>query len=507
MIWGLIFFENLSGEMANLCKPICLEELPSHLIVDILSNGGLNHIDLINMELTCRAFGSNPGQGEEGPLSSSKFRSLMDSVASQLCRTLLVYSRMSPSTQQALLSRCDGNWKRMLGFLRDVEIDSDTAHRGSTKIKTVAGRYHTLLAKDSSTYSCGSNISGVLGHGSETTQCVAFTRISFTEPAHVVNMSASHNHAAFVTLSGEVYTCGGNTGNCCGLGEVNRPLFRPMLVQALQGIPCKQVATGHNFTMFLSREGHVYTSGSNCNGQLGHGDNVDRSTPTRVEFYKDAGIEVVQISAGPAYSLNLASDGTVYSFGSGTNLCLGHGEQRNGNQPRAISKLQNGGIHIVNVSAADEHAAALDSNGYVYTWGKGYCGALGHGDEIDKSTPELVSSLKSHLSVQVYTSKRKTFVLVEDGSVYGFGWTGFGSLGFPELGPSDKVMKARQLNSLKGHKISHISAGMYHTVVITRKGQLFGFGDNERAQLGYDTLRACLEPTELCISETALMIV
>ena len=37
----------------------------------------------------------------------------------------------------------------------------------------------------------------------------------------------------------------------------------------------------------------------------------------------------------------------------------------------------------------------------VYTWGKGYCGALGHGDEIDKTTPEILSSLKSHLAVQV----------------------------------------------------------------------------------------------------------
>lgn len=37
----------------------------------------------------------------------------------------------------------------------------------------------------------------------------------------------------------------------------------------------------------------------------------------------------------------------------------------------------------------------------VYTWGKGYCGALGHGDEIEKTTPEILSSLKNHLAVQV----------------------------------------------------------------------------------------------------------
>lgn len=40
----------------------------------------------------------------------------------------------------------------------------------------------------------------------------------------------------------------------------------------------------------------------------------------------------------------------------------------------------------------------------VYTWGKGYCGALGHGDEIDKTTPELLIGLKNDLAVQVKRS-------------------------------------------------------------------------------------------------------
>lgn len=67
-----------------------------------------------------------------------------------------------------------------------------------------SGRYHTLLIKDSTVYSCGSSLCGVLGHGPETTQCVAFTPIKFPYPAHVTHVSASHNHAAFVTQLGEV---------------------------------------------------------------------------------------------------------------------------------------------------------------------------------------------------------------------------------------------------------------------------------------------------------------
>lgn len=106
--------------------------------------------------------------------------------------------------------------------------------------------------------------------------------------------------------------------------------------------------------------------------------------------------------------------------------------------------------------------------------------------------------------LQVCARKRKTFVLIEHGYVFGFGWMGFGSLGFPDRGASDKVMRPRILDSLRAHRIAQISTGLYHTVVVTREGQMFGFGDNERAQLGHDMLRGCLEPTEIFLQSTAV---
>lgn len=88
---------------------------------------------------------------------------------------------------------------------------------------------------------------------------------------------------------------------------------------------------------------------------------------------------------------------------------------------------------------------------------------------------------------------------MDTGSVYAFGWMAFGSLGFTDRGASDKVTRPRILDSLRGHYISQICTGLYHTVVITSRGQIFGFGDNERAQLGLDSLRGCLEPTQVFV--------
>ncbi|OAY28672.1 hypothetical protein MANES_15G085700v8 [Manihot esculenta] len=354
---------------------------------------------------------------------------------------------MARNAQKELFDRCGGNWKRAWRFLQAVEESSGMVETSAGNMQITTGRYHTLLISNSSVYSCGFGLCGVLGHGPETTQCVAFTRISFPSLAHVVQVSASHNHAAFILESGKVFTCGDNSSFCCGHPDTSRPIFRPRLIEALKGVPCKQVAAGLNFTVFLSRQGHVYSCGTNIHGQLGHGDMVDRPTPKIIELLEGVG-SVVQIAAGPSYVLAVTDNGAVYSFGYGSNFCLGHGEQHNEFLPCAIQTFRRKGIHIVRVSAGDEHAVALDSSGFVYTWGKGYCGALGHGGEIDKTLPELLNSLKSHIAVQ-------------------------------------------------------ISTGLYHTVAVTSQGRIFGFGDNETAQLGHDTLRGCLEPTEIFVPELA----
>lgn len=125
-----------------------------------------------------------------------------------------------------------------------------------------------------------------------------------------------------------------------------------------------QVSAGLNFTVFLTRQGHVYTCGSNSHGQLGHSDTQDRPSPKKIEVLGSIG-RIVQVAAGPNYILSVTEGGSVYSFGSGSNFCLGHGEQHDELLPRCIQKFRRNGIHVVHVSAGDEHAAALDSNGFV----------------------------------------------------------------------------------------------------------------------------------------------
>jgi hypothetical protein len=183
--------------MADLYLPVTIEDLPSHLILEILTSGRLSTVDFVCLELTSRTFGGSHG------LYPRKIRCLVDFAAYQLCMSNSLYGRMSSNTQKELFDRGDGNWKRILKFLQSVEQSSDMVETSIGNMQITTGRYHTLLISGSAVYSCGSSLCGVLGQGPETTQRVAFSRIDFPSLARVTQVSASHNHTAFVLQSGE----------------------------------------------------------------------------------------------------------------------------------------------------------------------------------------------------------------------------------------------------------------------------------------------------------------
>lgn len=115
--------------MGDRYRPISIEELPSHLILEIICSGRLSAMDLVCLELTSKTFGAN-----HSLLYPFKFKSLIDFAAFQLCASHAIYSRMSLNSQKELFDRCVGNWKRVLRFLQSVEQSSDMIQTSSGNV-------------------------------------------------------------------------------------------------------------------------------------------------------------------------------------------------------------------------------------------------------------------------------------------------------------------------------------------------------------------------------------
>ena len=111
---------------------------------------------------------------------------------------------------------------------------------------------------------------------------------------------------------------------------------------------------------------------------MGHGDEQHQLLPKKIEAF--AGQFVVVVSAGFFHNIAITADGAVWSWGDGGYAQLGHGVRQRQLLPKKIEAFA--GRRVVAVSAGREHSLALTADGAVFTWGRGECGCLGHGEDL-----------------------------------------------------------------------------------------------------------------------------
>src|SRR3990167_7910745 len=93
-------------------------------------------------------------------------------------------------------------------------------------------------------------------------------------------MAGGSHWSMFVDEEGNVWVCGVNHKGELGLGYITQ-INSPQKINNVSGIVA--VAGGHTFfSIFLDKQGNVFTCGCNGYGQLGLGDKNDRHTPQKV---------------------------------------------------------------------------------------------------------------------------------------------------------------------------------------------------------------------------------
>ncbi|KAF9873308.1 hypothetical protein CkaCkLH20_09121 [Colletotrichum karsti] len=205
----------------------------------------------------------------------------------------------------------------------------------------------------------------------------------------------------------------------------------------------------------------------------------------------------------------------IYVFGEGSSGELGLGainkpkKVTDVKRPRLNHNLTAKDVGVVQIACGGMHAACLTKDNKILTWGVNDQGALGRDtawdgglrdvdDEEDKDDDDEDSGLNPRESTptavdaehfapeakftQVVASDSATFVLTEDGRVYGWGTfrSSDGILGFTE---KIKIqMTPMFLPSLKN--ITALAAGSNHILALDNKGLVQAWGCGQQNQLG-----------------------
>ncbi|KAL9267089.1 RCC2-like protein [Drosera capensis] len=324
-------------------------------------------------------------------------------------------------------------------------------------------------------YTWGRNERGQLGHG-DTLQRDRPTVVSDLLKFKIIGAGAGRSHTAVLTDDGESLAFGWNKHGQLGSGSAKSEI--ETLPIRCQVSDVTRVACGAEFTVWLSSvEGaSILTAGLPQYGQLGHGTNNEYNTkdssvklayepqprPKAIAFFAEE--TVVKVACGTNHTVAVDSNGYVYTWGFGGYGRLGHREQKDEWTPRRIDVFQRHNVLPPNaiVSAGAANSACTAAGGQLYMWGK----IKNTGD--DWMYPKPLMDL-SGWNLRCMDSGNMHHFVGADSSCISWGHAQNGELGYgPDAQKSSAVPK--KVDTLEGMHVISAACGLAHSmVVVSRK--------------------------------------
>jgi len=190
------------------------------------------------------------------------------------------------------------------------------------------------------------------------------------------------------------------------------------------------------------------------------------------------------MAAGDRHAAAVLSDGTLYTWGDNASGQLGHGDTAQRDLPTLLRHFPPAGAAVTAIALGGDHTLALLSDGRLYAWGANSDGQLGDGTTDDRDSPTLVPDFPPAGSVvtALAAGGSHSLALLDDGRLYAWGANGSGQLGD---GTTSRRLTPRLVPEfpLDGVPVTAVTAGDRHTLAVLADGRLFGWGSNTDGQL------------------------
>ena len=287
-------------------------------------------------------------------------------------------------------------------------------------IKSVyCGESHTIILKNDGTlWGCGRGQEGQLGLGN-TNATTTFTEIT-TNTDNIKSVYCGLNHTIILKNDGTLWGCGQNGDGQLGLGDTtNRYTFTEITTNAND---IKQVYCGRNHTIILKGDGTLWSTGYNGYGQLGLGDTTNRTVFTQITTNTN---DIKSVYCGWYHTFILKNDGTLWGCGCNDEGQLGLGDKTN---RTTFTKITTNADNIKLVYCGGYHTLILKNDGTLWSCGNNISGQLGLGNTTDRNTFAQITTNANDIK-QVYCGYAHTFILKNDGTLWGCGRNNYGQLG------------------------------------------------------------------------------
>ncbi|KAL1519450.1 hypothetical protein AB1Y20_022972 [Prymnesium parvum] len=338
----------------------------------------------------------------------------------------------------------------------------------------------------------GDGGNGQLGHSDYSTRIMP-QPVDYFKSATLVSVVCGSRSTLALDLDGRIFSWGKGEDGTLGTG-VRGTAMRPRLVERLLRHPICAMAIRGSHVLALEADGQVWAWGKNDDCQLGQADRISfesKAVPERIRSL--IGVHINAIACGRTHSVALDDAGALWSWGSGDDGVLGHGDMLARREPSRCAALA--AERMVGVACGSRHTLALSAGGTLYSWGWGVYGQLGHGDVRSRHTPTPVVTLESYMISQLACGYRHSMVVSSSPMMtWAWGWGQHGQLG---LGDWRDELLPQPLLSLAEVDVQKLCLGGRHSLALCSDGRVYTWGRDQEGQLGLGAQGACCVPTQV----------
>jgi alpha-tubulin suppressor-like RCC1 family protein len=346
-----------------------------------------------------------------------------------------------------------------------------------------AGEQHSLILKaDGSVWAWGLNNVGQLGDGSTTSKS---SPISVLGGHSFAMIAAAHESSAGLKSDGSLWTWGDGDNYRSGHGDL---AHKSTPTQVIGGHVFRKVAVGDGgFMGAIDDSGRIWMWGVGSAGQLGNNASQQQSIP-QVVYGNYAPHTFTSIYAGPNFNLATRSDGTLWSWGVGSNGQLGNNDTSSTRSPVSVV-----GNHSFIKATATMFYGSVVNNASLALKADGTCWAFGASQFVDgtnRSSPVAVAIGRSFIDIAGHSG----------------GFAGLGSDGRVWTWGNDSLILAHATGttpqSVPGVLATKMAFGSNHGIALKADGTLLSWGSNAFGCLGIGNTLATSVPTSVLGNHT-----
>ena len=247
-----------------------------------------------------------------------------------------------------------------------------------------------------------------------------------------------------------------------------------------------KVSAGGSHTAAIRQNGTLWAWGGNSDGRLGTNSVTNISSPVQV---CGGFTDWCQVSAGNDHTAAVRTNGTLWTWGCNTCGKLGDITTVNKSSPVSVA---GGFTDWCQVSDGPLHTAAVRTNGTLWTWGLGTTGRLGTNSTVNRSSPTCISGTFTDWC-QVSAGCAHTAAVRQNGTLWTWGCATNGILG------TNSTVSRSSPVSVVGDFTDwcQVSVGFANSAAIRQNGTLWSWGANSLGQVGDNTTVAKSSPVSV----------